>query len=166
MITKINRKAERQRRHKRVRTKISGTTECPRLAVCRTNKNIENIEKQYEPIEINGISIELKNGTLSNKSVEIIIKDTNGSDKYRYGSSFRIDKKEKDNWVKLKGTGNDCSATLAAYNVNENGILEMKQDWECMYGKLDQGTYRLVKDIFLTNDNQNKKYIAVEFVIA
>ena len=34
-----------------------------------------------------------------------------------------------------------------------------------MYGKLDQGTYRLVKDIFLTNDNQNKKYIAVEFVI-
>ena len=40
MITKINRKAERQRRHKRVRTKISGTTECPRLAVCRTNKNI------------------------------------------------------------------------------------------------------------------------------
>ena len=40
MITKINRKAERQRRHIRVRTKISGTTECPRLAVCRTNKNI------------------------------------------------------------------------------------------------------------------------------
>ena len=133
---------------------------------CRTNKNIENIEKQYEPIEIDGISIELKNGTLSNKSVEIIIKDTNGSDKYRYGSGFRIDKKEKDNWVKLKGTGNDCSATLAAYNVNENGILEMKQDWECMYGKLDQGTYRLVKDIFLTKDNQNTKYIAVEFVIA
>ena len=40
MITKTDRKAERQRRHKRVRAKISGTTECPRLAVCRTNKNI------------------------------------------------------------------------------------------------------------------------------
>ena len=40
MITKINRKAERERRHARVRRKISGTTECPRLAVCRTNKNI------------------------------------------------------------------------------------------------------------------------------
>ena len=40
MITKINRKAERQRRHKRVRTKISGTTQVPRLAVCRTNQNI------------------------------------------------------------------------------------------------------------------------------
>ena len=30
-------KAERKRRHVRVRTKISGTTECPRLAVCKTN---------------------------------------------------------------------------------------------------------------------------------
>ena len=40
MITKINRKAERDRRHARVRTKISGTTECPRLAVSKSNKNI------------------------------------------------------------------------------------------------------------------------------
>ena len=40
MISKIDRKAERDRRHARVRRKISGTTECPRLAVCRTNKNI------------------------------------------------------------------------------------------------------------------------------
>ncbi len=40
MITKIDRKFERQRRHKRVRNKISGTAEVPRLAVCRTNKNI------------------------------------------------------------------------------------------------------------------------------
>ena len=40
MITKIDRKAERQRRHIRVRRKISGTAQCPRLAVCKTNKNI------------------------------------------------------------------------------------------------------------------------------
>ena len=40
MITKINRKEERIRRHKRVRTKISGTTECPRLAIFRSNSNI------------------------------------------------------------------------------------------------------------------------------
>ena len=40
MISKIDRKVERDRRHKRVRTKISGTTECPRLAVSKSNKNI------------------------------------------------------------------------------------------------------------------------------
>ena len=40
MVKKINRKAERQRRHARVRRKISGTAECPRLCVFRSNNNI------------------------------------------------------------------------------------------------------------------------------
>ena len=40
MITKTDRKAERIRRHKRVRNKISGTAECPRLCVYRSNTNI------------------------------------------------------------------------------------------------------------------------------
>ena len=40
MITKTNRKLERERRHKRVRTKISGTPECPRLCVFRSNTNL------------------------------------------------------------------------------------------------------------------------------
>ena len=40
MITKTDRKFERARRHTRVRRKISGTTECPRLCVYRSNKNL------------------------------------------------------------------------------------------------------------------------------
>ena len=40
MITKTNRDLERTRRHKRVRTKISGTAECPRLCVYRSNANL------------------------------------------------------------------------------------------------------------------------------
>ena len=40
MISKIDRKFERERRHKRVRTKVSGTAERPRLCVYRSNKNL------------------------------------------------------------------------------------------------------------------------------
>ena len=40
MISIINRKAQRVRRHIRVRTKISGTAECPRLCVFRSNTGI------------------------------------------------------------------------------------------------------------------------------
>lgn len=40
MITKTNRKAERERRHARVRRKIFGTAECPRLCVYRSNSNL------------------------------------------------------------------------------------------------------------------------------
>ena len=40
MVSKTNRKLERKRRHIRVRTKISGTAERPRLCVYRSNSNV------------------------------------------------------------------------------------------------------------------------------
>ena len=40
MVSKTNRKLERDRRHKRVRTKVSGTAERPRLCVYRSNTNL------------------------------------------------------------------------------------------------------------------------------
>ena len=40
MVSKTDRKFERERRHLRVRKKISGTPECPRLCMYRSNTNI------------------------------------------------------------------------------------------------------------------------------
>ena len=40
MISQVDRKFERIRRHKRVRNKISGTPERPRLCVFKSNSNI------------------------------------------------------------------------------------------------------------------------------
>lgn len=40
MITKPDKNKTRQKRHVRVRNKISGTAECPRLNVFRSNTNI------------------------------------------------------------------------------------------------------------------------------
>ncbi len=53
MITKLDKNAVRKKRHARVRTKISGTPECPRLNVFRSNKNI------YAQLidDLNGVTI-------------------------------------------------------------------------------------------------------------
>jgi large subunit ribosomal protein L18 len=40
VITKPDKNKTRQKRHQRVRNKISGTAECPRLNIFRSNKNI------------------------------------------------------------------------------------------------------------------------------
>ena len=40
MLKKVSKNVERQRRHLRVRKKISGTPECPRLNVFRSNAHI------------------------------------------------------------------------------------------------------------------------------
>ena len=53
MVSKTDRKFERNRRHLRVRRKISGTPECPRLCMYRSNTNI------YAQIidDVNGITL-------------------------------------------------------------------------------------------------------------
>lgn len=40
MISKIDKNTDRKKRHERVRVKISGTAECPRLCVYRSLNNI------------------------------------------------------------------------------------------------------------------------------
>ena len=64
MITKTDRKAERLRRHKRVRRKISGTAECPRLCVYRSNTNIYvqviDDEKQVTLVSASTLDKEVK----------------------------------------------------------------------------------------------------------
>ena len=64
MIRRPNTNAQRLKRHKRVRAKISGTPECPRLNVFRSEKNI------YAQVidDVNGVtlcsasSLKLENG--------------------------------------------------------------------------------------------------------
>ena len=53
MVSKIDKKAQRQKRHVRVRSKISGTPERPRLCVFRSNANI------YAQVidDVNGVTL-------------------------------------------------------------------------------------------------------------
>ena len=53
MVSKVNKNAMRLKRHVRVRGKISGTPECPRLNVFRSNANI------YAQVidDVNGVTL-------------------------------------------------------------------------------------------------------------
>lgn len=119
--------------------------------------------------EIPGISMTIRDGTLTEKSATVVIKDTNGKGTYVYGTEFRIEKNENNNWVKPKETGNNCGFTMMAYYVNDDGFLEFEQNWECMYSSLEKGNYRLVKSTALSNDTpiteDEVKYFSVEFTI-
>ena len=68
MIQKESRSAVRARRHLRVRAKISGTAECPRLVVFRSNKHIEAqiIDDVKGVTLVSASSVQLKLGNGSN----------------------------------------------------------------------------------------------------
>ena len=66
MINKVSRNQMRVMRHERVRSKISGTTEVPRLSVFRSNKNIScqiiDDENGVTLASASSLSLKLKNG--------------------------------------------------------------------------------------------------------
>ena len=73
MVKTVNKKAMRLHRHVRVRGKISGTPECPRLNVFRSEKNI------YAQVidDVNGVtlcsasSLKLENGSNKEAAREV-----------------------------------------------------------------------------------------------
>ena len=110
------------------------------------------------------ISMTIKEGTLTNTGATIIITDTTGKDNV-YGNWYRIDKKENGIWQELDiiFEGN-YGCNLIGYSPNENNQLEMDVNWEDLYGKLESGEYRLVKETSIPLENQ-KYYFSVEFVL-
>ena len=62
MLKKVSKNKERQRRHARVRAKVSGTSEIPRLNVFRSNANIfaQIIDDSKGTTLVSSSSVELK----------------------------------------------------------------------------------------------------------
>ena len=67
MITKQDKNVSRVRRHARVRAKLSGTSEAPRLCVYRSNKNIQaqiiDDTKGVTLVASSSMSLKLENGS-------------------------------------------------------------------------------------------------------
>ena len=67
MISKQDKNVSRVRRHARVRAKISGTKECPRLCLYRSNKNIEaqiiDDVKGATLVSSSSMALKLENGS-------------------------------------------------------------------------------------------------------
>ena len=67
MVSKESKNVSRLRRHARVRNKISGTSEAPRLCLYRSNKNIEaqiiDDTKGVTLVSSSSMSLKLENGS-------------------------------------------------------------------------------------------------------
>ncbi len=65
MVSKADKNESRLKRHKRVRAKVSGTAECPRLNVFRSNKNIyaQIIDDVKGVTLVSASSLDMENGS-------------------------------------------------------------------------------------------------------
>lgn len=113
--------------------------------------------------EIDGVSMEIKEGTLTRSGVVIIITDTSDRDNI-YGEEYRLDRFIDGEWKMVDTIIDNYAFNSIGYKVTDNNKLEMKVNWEWLYGKLVNGKYRVVKDTSESGEG-TRHYLTVEFDI-
>lgn len=111
----------------------------------------------------NDVIMTIKDGTLTNKSVTLIL--TNNSDrKIQYGSPYEIEIKKNGEWYKINAKLN---FTLPLFILESKKKSEFKLNFEEGYGKLPSGTYRVIKKIDKEKEDGlfDSFYVSTEFTI-
>ncbi|MCD8027690.1 MAG: hypothetical protein LUF02_03310 [Erysipelotrichaceae bacterium] len=109
--------------------------------------------------EVDNIAITIDNITSTSASLYI---NEEYPIEHGIGEWFRIDVLKDDEWYELNYIHDEVSFDDTIC-YSSAGIIHMNCDWEYMYGELSNGTYRIVKEAYAT-DNE-KEYIYVEFNI-
>lgn len=111
----------------------------------------------------NDVIMTIKDGTLTNKSVTLVL--INNSDKkIQYGSSYEIEIKKNDEWHKINA---ELNFTLQLFILESKEKNEFELNFEDEYGKLPSGTYRVIKKIDKEKEDGvfDSFYVAAEFTI-
>lgn len=132
---------------------------CPITETKTIKKDVSNDNTLNE---IDGVTMSISEGTLTRKSADIVIKDTTAKENI-YGEEYRIDKKVNNKWQELDAVKSDYAWNSIGYYVDENNELNMKINWEWLYGTLTDGEYRIVKNTGVALGS--RYYFSVEFVI-
>ena len=131
---------------------------------CVKQKNEFDIGNKSDiKISQNDVIMTIKEGTLTNKSATLIL--TNNSDKnFQYGTSYGIEIKKDGEWHKINV---ELTSTVPAFQLSARENKEIEINWENGYGKLEKGTYRIIKGIdYEYEEGKYKSFnIAVEFTI-
>lgn len=131
---------------------------------CGKQKNELDIgDKSDIKVSQNDVIMTIKEGTLTNKSTTLVL--INYSDKnFQYGSPYEIEIKKDGEWHKINV---ELYFNMPVFQLSAKESKEIELDWENGYGKLTEGTYRIIKEI--DYEYEKEKYetfnVAVEFNI-
>lgn len=135
------------------------------LTACKGSKK----ETDYETVNnFEGVTMTVKEETVSSTGLTVIFE--NNSDKQGvYGDFFMLEKESNGQWyeVPVRIAGNYGFDDIG-YDLFPSDIQEWPVDWEWLYGTLDSGTYRIVKDMldFRKAGDFDTYYLAAQFTIA
>lgn len=119
-----------------------------------------------ESIVPEGISMSVQMDSVTKKGAAITL--LNKSDKdYQYGDQYYLQKHEDGRWYDVPYVIEDFGFNDIAYGLEKNNKSEFKVDWNWLYGELEPGEYRIVKDImdFRDTGDYDVYTLTAEFII-
>lgn len=126
------------------------------LIICFKPREIKNLNLAEN------ITMEIKDGSLTNTSATVIITDLSGDESVDLtNKEFKIDYNKNGKWYRLESKIKNEVTVRTSDNTMENGDNAYTQEinWKKYYGKLDKGHYRIVKEV------KADLYIVAEFDI-
>lgn len=132
----------------------------------KTNENINKLkaEEIYQGDTTSDIAMTIKEGTLTNSSATVIIKDLSKK-RYEYNDAFSLYVKKDNNWLHLYPIAEDEIIVKGiSYGGVENSLLELDQYWGNIWGNLQSGEYKLVKSASLVGEDKDYTF-SVDFTI-
>lgn len=91
------------------------------------------------------VKIEIIKSSINKNGMKITITDNN-ENPYMWNNYYIMERKNDNNWEKLepkKEITNDIN-----YNIDENNQITIEINWTPYYGTLEDGTYRIVKEVY------------------
>lgn len=113
------------------------------------------------------VTMTIKKASVSSTGLTIEFKNNSGN-QCIYGEYFLLEKKINERWYQVPVSIDDNYAFHdIGYNLDSMNDGEWKIDWNWLYGSLDTGEYRIVKDIvdFRNTGNYDKYYLTAEFTV-
>lgn len=137
------------------------------------NKEEENMEKKLKPSafdvvnNLEGVEMEIEENTVTPTGLTVIF--NNETDKECiFGEYYILEKNVDGNWYEVPVIIDGVYAFESiGYNLEPSKTRTWSVNWEWLYGNLDPGEYRIVKDVLIFREagDYDKHFLTAEFVI-
>lgn len=132
-------------------------------------ENNSDIETEYEAVNaFEGVTLGVKEGSITPAGLTLVFHNNQDAE-HIYGSFYGIERKNGDKWTKIEYViKENVGWDDMAYIVPANQSVEEAVDWEWLYGSLNAGEYRIIKEVldYEAPGEYKTYYLAAEFVIS
>ncbi len=115
------------------------------LTLCVLCSCGETIEDSGKKPGTTYVSMSIQDRTLTKEGVTLILKN-DSEDEYTYGEAYEVQKKEDGTWVEIPTVIENYGFQSIGYILGGKQEKEVPINWKWLYGELEAGEYRIVKD--------------------